>query len=543
MNRLKVWVFALLAAAVAIFLLRAHSVGLRADALARLDARLSVGAAHARSALAAAEREAAALAAIAARDPELARAFTPPPPEAAAARRPRGAPTPDLAADDAAVDRAASSALAAAASALGLPGLPDGTLVAAGDRASLERRVAAGPLGPAALRLQGALDGAAGAGFVRAGSLLHAAASAKAPGGGAVAVLVPIADAFARDLAAETRLDVALAAPEARLVATGRPSEVPAAVEAARAGAGEPVGVGALGPVNVSAPPLTIRGLPALFRAPAARVLAVPLEGLKGGLVVLSTATAPALAPVAVFEWRALVALGLLLVLGLLFGLLVRPSEILPSVPEELVAAAARIERGEYDARAPKLAGKLGTVAEALNRAAAAASAAPSRAALAPDPFAAASAPPPAVEPSAFEFPTRPPRAAPVPADGAQLVGAAFEAAPVPARPEPQAAPPPAVRPAPAVAAAPAAPLQEEGGVAPADPAADEEGHWREIFQDFLRVRAECGEPAQGLPYERFRQKLQANKATLVAKYGCRTVRFQVYVKDGKTALKATPVR
>jgi hypothetical protein len=78
---------------------------------------------------------------------------------------------------------------------------------------------------------------------------------------------------------------------------------------------------------------------------------------------------------------------------------------------------------------------------------------------------------------------------------------------------------------------------------AAADPTVDEEGHWRETFEDFLRVRAECGEPAQGLPYERFRQKLQANKATLVAKYGCRTVRFQVYVKEGKTALKATPVR
>jgi len=28
-----------------------------------------------------------------------------------------------------------------------------------------------------------------------------------------------------------------------------------------------------------------------------------------------------------------------------------------------------------------------------------------------------------------------------------------------------------------------------------------------------------------------------------VQKYGCRTVRFQVYVKDGRAALKATPVR
>jgi hypothetical protein len=554
MNRLKVWVFALLAVAAAAFLLRLHSDALRAEALAQLDARLAAGAAHARAALRGAERDAAVLAALAARDADLVRALAPAAaPEAPPVRR-RGAPPPappDPGAGDAAADRAASAALASAAQGAGLPALPEGTLVAAGDRRALERRVAAGPLAPAWLHLQAALDGAARSGFVRAGPTLHAAGAAPAPGGAAVAVLVPIADAFARDLAAATRLDVALAAPEARVVATGRPTEAPGAIEAARSARGTPAGVGALGPVDVSVPPLALRGLPPLFGAPAHRVLAVPLAGVEGGLLVLSAPTAPALAPIAVFEWHALAALALLLVLGLLFGLLVRPSEILPAVPEELVAAAARIERGEFDARAPQLAGKLGTVADALNRAAAAASAPPAPAPLPPDPFAAASAPPPAVEPSAFEFAPRP-RAEPPPAvearaDGAPLLGGAFEAAPVPARAEPEpdrfgrperfAAPAAAPAPAPLDAPAEAAPA------ATADPATDEEGHWREIFQDFLRVRAECGEPAQGLPYDRFRQKLQANKATLVAKYGCRTVRFQVYVKDGKTALKATPVR
>ncbi len=79
-----------------------------------------------------------------------------------------------------------------------------------------------------------------------------------------------------------------------------------------------------------------------------------------------------------------------------------------------------------------------------------------------------------------------------------------------------------------------AAPPGEGGG---------EDQHWREVFQDFLRVRSECGEPAEGLTFERFRAKLESNKAALVAKYACRTVRFQVYVKEGKAALKATPVR
>jgi hypothetical protein len=84
-----------------------------------------------------------------------------------------------------------------------------------------------------------------------------------------------------------------------------------------------------------------------------------------------------------------------------------------------------------------------------------------------------------------------------------------------------------------AVAAPVAAPGQE----------VDEESHWQQVFQDFLRTRGSCGESAEGLTFERFRQKLEGNKAQLVAKYGCKTVRFQVYVKDGKAALKATPVK
>jgi hypothetical protein len=105
-----------------------------------------------------------------------------------------------------------------------------------------------------------------------------------------------------------------------------------------------------------------------------------------------------------------------------------------------------------------------------------------------------------------------------------------------------------------AVAAAPqGVPAMERGFAAgpqlvapPAAEAAfevDEETHWQQVYQDFLRTRASCGEPSEGLTYDRFRQKLEGNKAQLVSKYGCKTVRFQVYVKDGKAALKATPVK
>ncbi|MBX5483742.1 MAG: cell division protein FtsK, partial [Myxococcaceae bacterium] len=94
-----------------------------------------------------------------------------------------------------------------------------------------------------------------------------------------------------------------------------------------------------------------------------------------------------------------------------------------------------------------------------------------------------------------------------------------------PPRPSAPAAPPPM----PAVARAPAQ-----------DP---DEAHFQEVYRDFVRTREQCGEPPDGLTYEKFALKLRKNKDQLVAKYGCRTVRFQVYVKEGRAALKATPVK
>lgn len=71
----------------------------------------------------------------------------------------------------------------------------------------------------------------------------------------------------------------------------------------------------------------------------------------------------------------------------------------------------------------------------------------------------------------------------------------------------------------------------------------EEERHFQEVFRDFVATREKCREPADGLTFEKFKAKLLKNKEQLVAKYQCRTVRFQVYVKDGKAALKATPVK
>jgi hypothetical protein len=70
-----------------------------------------------------------------------------------------------------------------------------------------------------------------------------------------------------------------------------------------------------------------------------------------------------------------------------------------------------------------------------------------------------------------------------------------------------------------------------------------EEAHIREIFAEYLAARRQCGEPTASLTLDKFRAKLDANREQLIAKYGCRTARFSVYIKDGKAAIKATPVR
>ena len=79
--------------------------------------------------------------------------------------------------------------------------------------------------------------------------------------------------------------------------------------------------------------------------------------------------------------------------------------------------------------------------------------------------------------------------------------------------------------------------------VVPYDPDEEEEAHFRHIFDDFIAKKRDCGESTVGLTRDKFLQKLRDNKASLVAKHNCRSVRFSVYVKDGKAALKATPIR
>jgi hypothetical protein len=77
----------------------------------------------------------------------------------------------------------------------------------------------------------------------------------------------------------------------------------------------------------------------------------------------------------------------------------------------------------------------------------------------------------------------------------------------------------------------------------PAPQVDPEEAHFQDIFNQFVATRSQCNEPADGLTYEKFVVKLRKNKEQLVQKYSCKSVRFQVYVKEGKAALKATPIK
>ncbi|MBI4955835.1 MAG: hypothetical protein HY908_27700, partial [Myxococcales bacterium] len=72
----------------------------------------------------------------------------------------------------------------------------------------------------------------------------------------------------------------------------------------------------------------------------------------------------------------------------------------------------------------------------------------------------------------------------------------------------------------------------------------DEEADWRRVFDEFVALKQKLGEPAEKLTYEKFRGTLQRNKDALIERHaGCKRVEFRVYEKQGKAALKASPVK
>ncbi len=137
----------------------------------------------------------------------------------------------------------------------------------------------------------------------------------------------------------------------------------------------------------------------------------------------------------------------------------------------------------------------------------------------------------------------------------------AGRAAPPPGRPQ---GPPPPVNPRPAPAPAPAPPPFAGGdddgddeatmvGAVPAEllaqatgenrAASEEAAEWLTVYEDFVRTKKKCGEPTDGLSFDKFSHTLKKNRDALVQRHACKRVKFSVYVKEGRASLKATPVR
>jgi hypothetical protein len=70
-----------------------------------------------------------------------------------------------------------------------------------------------------------------------------------------------------------------------------------------------------------------------------------------------------------------------------------------------------------------------------------------------------------------------------------------------------------------------------------------DELEWPNVYEEFLRTKKQCGEPTEGLTFEKFRQTLRKNRDALVQRHNCKRVKFTVYVKDGRASLKATPIK
>ena len=69
------------------------------------------------------------------------------------------------------------------------------------------------------------------------------------------------------------------------------------------------------------------------------------------------------------------------------------------------------------------------------------------------------------------------------------------------------------------------------------------EAEWRAVYEQFVATKVQCGEPTEGFTYDKFRQTLIKNQEALVTRHGAAEVKFSVYVKEGRAALKASPVR
>ncbi|HMJ09949.1 MAG TPA: MXAN_5187 family protein [Polyangiaceae bacterium] len=73
--------------------------------------------------------------------------------------------------------------------------------------------------------------------------------------------------------------------------------------------------------------------------------------------------------------------------------------------------------------------------------------------------------------------------------------------------------------------------------------ASGEQLEWRQVFEEFVATKRQCDENIDGFTFEKFEQTLRKNREALIKRHGAKQVKFSVYVKDGKAALKASPIK
>src|SRR5690606_15091796 len=59
--------------------------------------------------------------------------------------------------------------------------------------------------------------------------------------------------------------------------------------------------------------------------------------------------------------------------------------------------------------------------------------------------------------------------------------------------------------------------------VASAVAADPEEAEWRQVFDDFVKAKQECGENTEGFTYEKFKQTLTKNRDALISRHGAKS--------------------
>ena len=72
------------------------------------------------------------------------------------------------------------------------------------------------------------------------------------------------------------------------------------------------------------------------------------------------------------------------------------------------------------------------------------------------------------------------------------------------------------------------------------DPMSDNEC-FKQLYTQYIETQKQCGEDTNKFTLEQFVSRLAREKDRLVKRYNCKNVKFSVYIKDGKTSLKATP--